>query len=69
MSIRHLSLHNSHRQQHDRDWSALHCVLQACAGATPEERSRWRLGPPQDYAFLSSQVYQLKGANDAEDYK
>jgi hypothetical protein len=42
---------------------------QACAGATPEERSRWRLGAPQDYAFLSSQVYQLKGANDAEDYR
>jgi myosin-5 len=43
---------------------------QLCAGATPEQQQQWHLGPASSFRYLNqSDCFQLKGTNDAEEYK
>lgn len=41
-----------------------------CAGASKEERTRWKLGELPSYAFLTqSPCTRLAGVDDAEEYQ
>ncbi|KAL8040274.1 hypothetical protein ABFX02_10G087500 [Erythranthe guttata] len=45
-----------------------HCFYHLCA-APPEEREKYKLGPPESFSFLNqSKCYKLDGVSDAEEY-
>ena len=46
------------------------CNMQLCDGASPAERASWQLGAPEEYHYLNqSSCTQLKGVDNAEEYK
>ncbi|KXZ52496.1 MYO1A protein [Gonium pectorale] len=47
-----------------------HIFYQLCDGASPEQRSAWRLKNAQEYRYLNqSTCFQLPGTDNAEDFK
>ena len=46
-----------------------HAFYQLCAGASPDDRAKWRLGPMDSYRLINqSDCYTLKEVSDAEEY-
>ncbi len=47
-----------------------HLLLQLCAGASAEERVKWRLLPAAEYHYLNqSTCYELQGVDNADEFK
>ena len=44
--------------------------LQLCAGASAEQRVKWRLLPAREYHYLNqSTCFELQGVDNAEEFK
>lgn len=44
-------------------------MLQICDGASPEERTRWKLKPANEFHYLNqSSCYEIPGDSNAEEF-